>query len=330
MKKKSLIVTFVTLAIALTSLGSYSKSQDVKNITEDYESLVAEANNLFDKYYNPNELGEKDSVIYTLGFHNAQAVEEDGVEEDIAKEYWRIAMQNIYADLSDSEKQGLYELKEYDDSFSDAYDIFTGNYEVDETIVEPEIDSLNRKAIILNSKIKRMVGVGTASLAFATMSSMISGIASSSWIPFIGWAIAVVLVAALIIFIVCNWSYIRDDFASFMSKAKKDNPKISSLLDEASSKSEEQAKSNPDVAEDATSVNQMKDQLQKDDKLKREVKRVDPPHNKYGKPHIHMKDNEKGLNWDGTIHDKNRGRANPTRYVWDWLHRNGWCQNGIK
>lgn len=44
------------------------------------------------------------------------------------------------------------------------------------------------------------------------------------------------------------------------------------------------------------------------------------------KPHVHFTD-DTSLNNAGTIHDKGHGRPNPPRYVWDWLHRNGWCQN---
>jgi len=61
----------------------------------------------------------------------------------------------------------------------------------------------------------------------------------------------------------------------------------------------------------------------------KEVDRVDPAHDKNGQPHVHFKD-KTSINRDGTVHDKKHGTPNPTRKVWDWLHKNGWCQNGLK
>ena len=52
-------------------------------------------------------------------------------------------------------------------------------------------------------------------------------------------------------------------------------------------------------------------------------------HDSKGQPHVHFKDGT-SLNRDGTIHDKGHGRPNPSSKVWDWLHKHGWCQNGIK
>jgi len=33
---------------------------------------------------------------------------------------------------------------------------------------------------------------------------------------------------------------------------------------------------------------------------------------------------------DRMMHDKGHGTPNLTRKVWGWLHKNGWCQNGLK
>ena len=61
----------------------------------------------------------------------------------------------------------------------------------------------------------------------------------------------------------------------------------------------------------------------------KDVKRVDNAHDSKGQPNVHFKDGT-SLNRDGTIHDKGHGRPNPSSKVWDWLHKHGWCQNGIK
>lgn len=50
---------------------------------------------------------------------------------------------------------------------------------------------------------------------------MVAGINSSSWIPFVGWAVAAVLVASLVIYIVANWSYVREGFNSFIETLKE-------------------------------------------------------------------------------------------------------------
>lgn len=64
-------------------------------------------------------------------------------------------------------------------------------------------------------------------------------------------------------------------------------------------------------------------------RFKKMLKRVDNPHNENGQPHVHFKDGT-ALNRDGTIHDKHSGTPRPSRDTWDWLHKNGWCLNGIK
>jgi len=64
--------------------------------------------------------------------------------------------------------------------------------------------------------------------------------------------------------------------------------------------------------------------------VSRDVRRVDSADSKHHvKPHVHFK-NGTPLNNDGTIHDNIGGRPNPSREIWDWLHQNGWCMNGIK
>lgn len=157
---------------------------------------------------------------------------------------------------------------------------------------------------------------------------MVAGINTASWIPFVGWAVAAVLVASLIIFVVANWSYIRDGFNSFISSLKRTYSRIAGLLTSASKEAEDKAKDNPDVAENATSPNQMEQEVKRGQAPK-DVKRVDNAHDSKGQPHVHFKDGT-SLNRDGTIHDKGHGRPNPSSKVWDWLYKHGWCQNGIK
>lgn len=326
-RKKTLV--FVSFALAFASLESYSSSQKVKNVNEDYVEIVEEADCLFAKHYNPRSLGEG---LNSLEFKKSVSSQgEEGFEDEevvqITKDYWRIALESLYSDLDDYQKKTLEDLRYQNTEFEYAFDALTG---VEEEYVEDEVEELKSKTTSLNNKIMKIIGAGTASAAFAMLSSMISGILSSSWIPFVGWAIAIVLVAALIIYIVADWSYIREGFDDFIAKAKNKNPRIANLLSEAKDKAEKEAKDNPDVAEDATKPSKMREQLEKDKKLKREIDYVDDAdESRKVKPHVHFKDGT-SLNWDGTIHDKGHGKPSPSRYVWDWLHRNGWCQNGIK
>lgn len=103
-----------------------------------------------------------------------------------------------------------------------------------------------------------------------------------------------------------------------------DESSLNYLKNEAS----EKAKSNPDVADDATSQNQMQKQVERGQAPK-DVDRVDPPDSGCPKDHVNFK-NGTSVCKDGTIHNKGHGIPNPSRKVWDWLHQNGWCMNGIK
>ncbi|WP_252225078.1 hypothetical protein [Clostridium sp. ZBS2] len=58
----------------------------------------------------------------------------------------------------------------------------------------------------------------------------------------------------------------------------------------------------------------------------KDVDRVDKPHVKGQKPHVHLKD-KTSLNNDGTIHDKHRGNPNVSNKVRKWLENHGWRVN---
>ena len=58
----------------------------------------------------------------------------------------------------------------------------------------------------------------------------------------------------------------------------------------------------------------------------KEVDRVDKPHVKGQKPHVHFKD-KTSLNNDGTVHDKHREIPNLSDKVRKWLESHGWRVN---
>lgn len=332
MKKiKILTLIAIILGISLTSLKPLSTGKELKYFIDDCNGLVEDANKLFKEYYNPNEYYSNNDGFDLISKNSLKKLNNSSEINflDNDKQYWTISIENMYQDLSEENKKTFIDIKNNTPEFELAFSILTGEDNT-ETKVESsnEINDVKKKITKINTNIKRLIGAGSAAIAFSTISSMVAGINASSWITFVGWAVAAVLVASLIIYIVANWSYVKESFNSFVETLKRSYSRVAGLLNKAADQAKEESKNNPDVADDATSRNQMQRQVE-NGQAPKEVDRVDPAHNQYGQPHVHFKDGT-SLNRDGTIHDRGRGRPNPSRKVWDWLHRNGWCQNGIK
>lgn len=72
------------------------------------------------------------------------------------------------------------------------------------------------------------------------MTSCISGACSASWIPFVGWAVAAVLIVALIVIIAVKCDTIKRTFddikAYFMAKFARISELIASTMDQAKKK----------------------------------------------------------------------------------------------
>lgn len=140
---------------------------------------------------------------------------------------------------------------------------------------------------------------------------------------------AAILVIATVV--VVNWNKIKPVFNQivnvFVDNAKKLASTVTRVFNNIyqTAKTSEKSK---DVADDATSQNQMQKQVERGQAPK-EVDRVDKDHTGYGQEHVHFKDGT-AINKDGTIHDDGKGVPNLSKKVLDWLNKNGWCLNGLK
>ena len=235
----------------------------MKYIVEDCERLVEDASKLFDKYYNPDTYYSYEMELNEKRLLKAETLR---IQND-SKEYWTISIEQMYVDLSTEEKQVILDIKNETPNFELAYSLLKGE-EPNNNDVDKELNSLVKRASKINTTIERLIGAGSAAAAFSFISSMVAGINTASWIPFVGWAVAAVLVASLIIYVVANWSYIREGFNSFISSLKRTYSRIAGLLTSASKEAEDKAKDNPDVAENATSPNQMEQEVKRGQAIK--------------------------------------------------------------
>ncbi len=328
-RKRRLFVTLIcSLGIAVSCFKQLSVANEMEYIVDNYQQLVNEATDLFEEYYKPieyyssNETVTEDSelltTLYTVDLQ---------IEFGESTSYWVIVIHQLYNDLSIDDKQILANIKNETVEFELAYDILAEGIEPSDSVYDNYNTILDSNLNLIKTSTKG--AAVTAATAFSVLTSMISGINTASWIPFVGWAVAAVLVVALIVYIVANWSAICDGFNSFISSMKKTYSRIADLLTSAVKEAEEQVEDNPDYAEDATKPGKMQEEVEKG-QAPRSVKAVDDvPSNLPGQPHVHFKDGT-ALNRDGTIHDKHKGTPNPTNETWDWLHGHGWCLNGIK
>lgn len=280
LKRKRLLISVVAIGISLTNVNLLSKNGQVKDIATDCSQLIQEANILFDKFYTPFEFDIKNQEIKSKAKVTSDNLDlyytkfsYYNLESELNLSYWNFSIERMYDSLSLDEKQAINEINDKTPDFKIAYDILTNNFKKSNS----EINNLKAKANNTIFKIKRLIGAGSATAAFSIISSMVAGINSSSWIPFVGWAVAAVLVASLVIYIVANWSYVREGFNSFIETLKRTYTRIANLLSSASKNAQEKAKENPDIAKDATSANKMQQQVKRG-QAPRDVKRVDNPH----------------------------------------------------
>ena len=280
MKKiKILTLIAITLGISLTFLKPLSTGKELKYFVEDCNGLVEDANKLFNEYYNPNEYYSNNNSCDLIRKSSLKKLNNSSEVNhlDNDKQYWTIFIENMYQDLSEENKKTFIDIKNNTPKFELAFSILTGEDNV-ETKSEPNkeinINGVKKKITKINTNIKRLIGAGSAAIAFSTISSTVAGINASSLIPFVGWAVAAVLVASLIIYIVANWSYVKESFNSFVETLKRSYSRVAGLLNKAADHVKEESKNNPDVADDPTSRNQTQKQVENGQALK-EVDRVD-------------------------------------------------------
>ncbi len=226
MKKiKILTLIAITLGIFLTFLKPLSTGKELKYFIEDCNGLVGDANKLFNEYYNPNEYYSNNNSCDLIRKSSLKKLNNSSEVNhlDNDKQYWTIFIENMYQDLSEENKKTFIDIKNNTPKFELAFSILTGEDNV-ETKSEPNkeinINGVKKKITKINTNIKRLIGAGSAAIAFSTISSTVAGINASSLIPFVGWAVAAVLVASLIIYIVANWSYVKESFNSFVENFK--------------------------------------------------------------------------------------------------------------
>ena len=298
------------------------------------EEIISEANLLISNYQLEEKIEEAETFNYS-----SKEIKENNIIENQTDQFCLAQCEDyikyFYENLTCEEKETFKNVALENNDAQLIYKICTNqdySSEIDNVNVPLFIVSTNKESAqrLTNSIKKSAMALGISSSLFASLSSCVSGACTASWVPFVGWAVAAALIAALIIIIAFNWNEIKRCFSNIKNYFTKNYSRISSLTSSAMDNGASEGKANekPDVDKNATSPNQMQKQVERG-QAPRDVDRVDNAHNNGGQPHVHFKDGT-SLNRDGSIHDKGKGRPNPSSKVWDWLHGNGWCQNGIK
>ena len=189
MKKiKILTLIAITLGISLTFLKPLSTGKELKYFVEDCNGLVEDANKLFNEYYNPNEYYSNNNSCDLIRKSSLKKLNNSSEVNhlDNDKQYWTIFIENMYQDLSEENKKTFIDIKNNTPKFELAFSILTGEDNV-ETKSGPNkeinINGVKKKITKINTNIKRLIGAGSAAIAFSTISSMVAGINASFWIP---------------------------------------------------------------------------------------------------------------------------------------------------
>ena len=357
---KILVISIASFAIAIGATDRVAKAKQVRDIIDDYDQLVSEAYTLSTKYY--------EYSTFNLSYFEEQngsntkntRIETQQNNYVFDNYFWKISVEKIYGDFSLEEKNAIEVIKYKTPDFSLAYSILIGNHKNEANEISSVLDSAikGRENVRRNDEVENycnnqvkfevetknlvMVIAGDTAIVFSTISSMVSGINAASLIPFVGWGIAIGLTAALIIYIAANWNSVKEGFDSFVESLKRKFQGISSLLSKASRKAKKKAKQKhkkerKEIPEEIEKErNKASNQITRmQEEIKREwapkgIKSAHKPHDKkYGKPHVHFKDGT-AINYDSTIRDRHNGIPTITRKILNWLHKFGFCKEGMK
>lgn len=341
------ITTFFISVVGLGSCSSLDVSEEEQLSSEELtESIVKlaldEADIRLEDYvdidYFANLEYSTKEMVNSIQKLNYSLEQEESVNID-NEQYLALAdsITNIFDDLSSEEYEVFKTLAEEDTEIAEMLELVENGFEIPSNA---ELCSSNTA----NNVIKLSAGVMTIGTILSGQQVCQAGIvaikgAFNSMIAtlkafFVPNVVKGVIITAAILVIatvvVVNWNKIEPVFNQivnvFVDNAKKLASTVANVFNsiyQTATKSKSK-----DVADNATSQNQMQKQVVKGQAPK-EVDRVDKDHTGYGQDHVHFKDGT-AINKDGTVHDDGHGKPNLSNKVLDWLNKNGWCLNGLK
>lgn len=352
---KKIIKLFVCgVLLVLCSIGITSSDKNIKSVESSDELIdsivglaLEDAEFKIDDYVDINyfvNLKESTSVMVDNIQLLSSKVEDEQVSDDdideIQYETLTTSITNIFDDLSDEEYDVFKTLAEDDSDIAEMIEMIESNFETINSANESNSSTIKTANIVKLSAgvleigaILSMQKVCSAAIiaikgAFNSMIATLKAFFVPNVVKTIIITAAILVISAVVI---TNWNKIKPVFNQivnvFVNNAKKLASTVTRVFSSIKTLAIE-SESQKDVADNATSQNQMQKQVEKGQAPK-EVDRVDKAHTEYGQDHVHFKDGT-AINKNGTIHDDGHGAPKLSNKVLDWLNRNGWCLNGLK
>ena len=237
MNKKLRFGVLLSLSLLMTggSLRYKPIENEIENITQEVEDCInEEIQVVLERRYNDTNA----NTTYIIDEVN----ELSNRDEEISKqENSNEIIKDIYVGFDEDVKIEIEKLKEDNPDIDLIYKMFRGeNYSLEDYPIETPIFTGNETKQILNSSFRKLnaaISIALPSYILAAMTSCISGACSASWIPFVDWDVAAVLIVVLIVIIAVNWDTIKRTFddikAYFMAKFARISELIASTMDQA-------------------------------------------------------------------------------------------------
>ena len=342
-----------SILFVLCSIGMTSSDKNIKSV-ESSDELIDSIVNLaledaefkIDDYVDINyfvNLKESTSMLVDNIQFLSTKVEDEQVSDDIDEiqyETLTTSITNIFDNLSYEEYDVFKTLARDDSDIAEMLELIECDFETKSIFNESNSNTIKTANIVTLStgvleigSILSMQNVCSAAIVAikGAFNSMIATL-KAFFVP--NSVKAVVITASILIIstvVIVNWNKIKPVFNQivdiFVNNAKKLASTVTRVFSSIKNLAIE-SESHKDVADNATSQNQMQKQVEKGQAPK-DVDRVDKAHSEYGQDHVHFKDGT-AINKDGSIHDDSHGTPKLTKKTLDWLNKNGWCLNGIK
>lgn len=161
MKKiKFLIIYGIFLCVSIATLKPVAIGKEVEYIIDDCNALVQDATELFNQYYTDSEYYLNSEGKYTIFNTNIKKLNYNAELEttnlENYKQYWTIAIENIYSDLSVEEKNAFINIKNDTPEFELAFSLLSG-YEIENaSYVGTNSNIKITKSNLVNRNIKKI------------------------------------------------------------------------------------------------------------------------------------------------------------------------------
>ncbi len=343
--KKIIKLCVFSVLLVLCSIGITSSDINIKS-DESSDELIDSIVNLaledakfkigdyVDTLYFAN-LKESTSMMFDNIELLSTKVEDEQVSDDnideIQYETLTTSITNIFDDLSDKEYDVFKTLAEDDSNIAEMIEMIESNFETTNCPNEFNSSAMKIANIIKLStgvleigailSIQNVCSAGIVAIKGA-FNSMIATL-KAFFVP--NSAKAVIITASILVIstvVIINWNKIKPIFNRILNIFVNNAKNLASTVNKVLTSIQNLAMKSDnkkDVAEDATSQNQMQKQVEKG-QAPNEVDRVDKAHSKNGQDHVHFKDGT-ALNKDGTIHDEGHGTPKLTKKILDWLNK---------